>query len=92
MATLLRADGTSEEVEPANGKYWTLAEMQKLVGGYVEPASAIDGRVLLLNEHGKIHDLPPNEAATRLFRYGAYDRIVGDVLVVTHQELKRAKG
>ena len=36
MAKLLNTDGTAIEISPANGKTFTLAEAQAMVGGYVE--------------------------------------------------------
>jgi len=35
MAKLFKTDGTVEDVKP-KGKKFTLAEMQKFVGGYIE--------------------------------------------------------
>ena len=36
QATLYRANGTSVAIMPANGTHFALAELQALVGGYVE--------------------------------------------------------
>jgi hypothetical protein len=36
MATLIRPNGTTEEATPANGKKFTLGEVQRLVGGDVQ--------------------------------------------------------
>ena len=36
MARIIRVDGEVIEVEPANGREFTLAEMEKLVGGEVD--------------------------------------------------------
>ena len=55
MARLIRANGTEEIVQPANGKGFTIEEIQKLVGGTVQ-AINIRGEatkpVMLVNEDG----------------------------------------
>ena len=38
----------------------TLEQVQDLVGGYVEAIYQIDGTVLLVNEEGKLQNLPIN--------------------------------
>ena len=45
-----------------------------------------DGRLLLVDEDGKMAGKAVNVAATALYAYGAYDPIVGDAIVcATHQ-------
>ena len=36
MATLIPAHGTPIYIEPANGRSFTLEELQTIVGGYIE--------------------------------------------------------
>jgi hypothetical protein len=36
MAYIIKADGTVQEVQPKNGRYFTLEEQQKAVDGYIE--------------------------------------------------------
>jgi hypothetical protein len=82
--SLYRTDGTIIPVAPANGVRWTLEELQGLVGGYIETVSTIDGRIMIVNEHGKITKpmLPLNIQATRIYCYGRVDPIMGPVVVV----------
>jgi hypothetical protein len=84
MATFLRASGESETLSPANGVNWSLAELQTLVGGYIEVGRTVDGRYLILDEEGKLEHKrkPLNIAATRLYQYGRHDPIVGDVVII----------
>ena len=35
-ATLYKTDGTIETIQPKNGETFSLAELQKYVGGYIE--------------------------------------------------------
>lgn len=81
-STLYRSDGTEEQLHPANGIHWTLAEMQTLVGGCIEVAATHDGRYLICDEEGKLKRKPLNQTATSLYRFGSYDPIAGDALVV----------
>jgi hypothetical protein len=82
MAMLLRADGSAEMLQPPNGVNWQLAELQTLVGGYIEVGRTIDGKYLVLDEEGKLKRKPLNIAATRLYQYGRHDPIVGDAVVI----------
>lgn len=82
MATFLRSTGESETLSPANGSHWALEELQLLVGGYIEIVRTLDGRFLVIDENGKNKRKPLNIAATRLYRYGRHDPIVGDVVIV----------
>ena len=78
MAELLKASGTRHEIQPANGRAFTLNELQKYVGGFIEivsPAGCINDR-LVVNEEGLMMDLAPNTAATCL----AGVPIVGDAV------------
>lgn len=88
MATLIPANGPTREDTPANGRTYTLAELQAIVGGYIEALRAPDGRLMFVNEDGKRMHLPRNSAATVLMRprllFG--DCIVGDAVLCTPLE------
>ena len=79
---IIRVDGTQEEYLPANGRHYTLAELKKAIGGgWIEIVKTRDGRLMVLDEEGKLKGFPVNRVATALYLYGAQDPIVGDVLV-----------
>ena len=65
------------------GKYYTLQQMQEIVGGYIEMITLADGRHMILDEEGKLKDKPVNLIATTLAEsvLGGADYICGDVLV-----------
>lgn len=91
MAEILRADGTSQQVQPRNGTDFQLDEVKAIVGGWVEIVGLADGRLMVCNEEGKLIGLPPNFAATELFNQGGrmwYDVIMGDVLVCGDEEFR----
>ncbi len=89
MATVLSVDGTQASVAPRCAPSFTLEELQALVGGSIEVVALEDGRLLVLNEEGKVEGLPYNEQATALARGCLFpgDFIVGIAVVVTEQEL-----
>ena len=82
---LLRADGTRQPLPPANGKTFTLAELQGAVGGDIELVYLGDDLVMVVNENGKLLNLAQNELATWTAQPGLYlfldDVIVGDAVV-----------
>lgn len=82
-AKIYKADGTITEVSPANGTDFQLEELQKIVGGYIEIVGLLDNEIMVINEEGKLADLPVNEKATEFYieANGFDDYIVGDVLV-----------
>lgn len=80
-------------VAPANGKRFTLDELQGLVGGTIDIARLpeIPGNlVMVMNDNGKLLDLRVNEIASEIWRaawpigkypYNNDGTIVGDVLI-----------
>ena len=74
MATIYRPDGTSQQVQPANGRSFQLDELQRIVGegteygrGYIEIVPCKDKKhILVLNEEGKLLGLPINARASEL--------------------------
>jgi len=82
---ILKADGTQLRVSPAKGSTFTLAELQSIVGGYIE-AIFMGNMMIIANEDGIQHGLPYNDGASKIYRkyYNTDDEnrlIVGDVLL-----------
>ncbi len=71
-----------ENIEPENGEFFTLEELQKLVGGYVQPVYLKDGRVMYVDEDGAPRGLARNDIASDLAGYG----VVGNTVVLTTAE------
>lgn len=84
-AKLLKTDVTVVEVEPKNGTDFQLEELQEFVGGHVEVISLNEKQILVINEEGKLLDLPINALATNClelaFQGRLVDIIVGDALL-----------
>ena len=85
MAKIIKADGSMVEIQPRNGRYFKFRELQKIVDGHIEILTLNGNEIMVVNEEGKIHDLPLNLQATELF---GLDVIVGDVLVCNDNEVK----
>lgn len=88
MATLIPIVGQVQEVLPRQGESFTLAELQTIVGGYIELVKLAPNQLLFCNEDGKRLNLPVNMRATALTRgiVGDDDFIVGDVIICSMQE------
>lgn len=67
MATHIDRNGVTTTVTPKNGKKFTLAEAQGLVGGYVQMVPIGPKRFLLVDEDGRPKGLPLNSAASTTF-------------------------
>lgn len=87
---IIRVDGRIETILPADGKSFGLAELQGIVGGYIELIDLPSGKCMVLNEEGKNTGLQKNEKATQLWQHefpiekfplNNDEYVVGDVLV-----------
>ena len=88
-AQLLRTDGTHDDITPKNGKRFTfIGEAYDLIGtDMIQMCATHDGRLLLIDEDGKLKGKRVNVAATALYVYGAQDAIVGDVIVCSARQV-----
>lgn len=85
MPTLYKSNG---EIIPIKRKHpFTLAELQEYVGGYIE-LIPIGENYLVVNEEGRLLDLPVNENATRIVAQLGYLPIVGDALFTEKRFIK----
>lgn len=84
MATIY-SEYAIQSVEPKNGKFFRLEELQAIVGGYIEVINLRDDKVMIINEEGKLMHLPYNHQATILAHSNRAifpdDVIVGNALV-----------
>ena len=74
-----------------------LKAAQEFVGGMVEGITFPNGDYLIINEEGKLMQLPLNEEATKLWRstftkdkyaFGYDDFVVGPAILIKKQALK----
>ena len=79
---IYKANGEVIETSPKNGTYYTLEELKEIVGGYIEIVRLNKNEIMIVNEEGKLNNLPYNDNATLRFRFfKTTDFIVGDALV-----------
>lgn len=81
---MVTPDGDVTPFPPANGKTFTLKELQAAVGGYIEvyPMPAKRGqpkRIVVMDEEGRLKGLPKNALVSQAFGLDAL--IVGTVIV-----------
>jgi hypothetical protein len=82
----IHSDGKVISVKPKNGKDFSLEELYEFTnGGPIEIVYLRDGRLMILNEEGKLKRLPVNLRATQLY---GNDTIVGDVLVCSKEYIQ----
>jgi hypothetical protein len=86
MARLYEPSGRDLQYAPRNGKKFTLAELQALVGGYIEmvriPGDA-GKRVFFVDEDGRLKKLRPNVRASHL----AGQVLVGNAVLCSPEEV-----
>lgn len=91
MARLINPEGGERYLVPADGKIFTLEELQKAVGGYIEIVKLNDNVSMVIDEDGKNKDLDFNPTATTLAKLNKaifdYDYIVGPAVFVLNREL-----
>lgn len=91
MATIIKTSGEVINIEPKNGKYFSLSELQTIVSGYIEIVNLYDGRLMVVNEEGKLNNLCINHQATGIFNAAfpnTIDVIVGDVLICSKKQIR----
>lgn len=89
MALLIKTDDSVTTIEPENKKYFVLEELQSLVGGFIEVVYLADNSPMIINEEGKLLDLPHNPKATVLLKEAGGipgDWIAGDAVVIQKPE------
>lgn len=89
LSTVINTDGLHKNVEPSNGEDFSLGELRDFVGGHIELVRLSKSQVMVVNEEGKVNDLPENQYATMLVNMaGIRDVIVGNVLVCDINKIK----
>ena len=83
---IIHSDGALTAVKPRDFKKFTLEELQAFVGGFIQIVNLAANKLLVVNEEGKLHNLPVNEKATALAlscnAIFPTDYIVGDAVVI----------
>lgn len=83
-ARIIRPDGKTENVVPADGLHFSLQELQSIVDGLIQIVHLDEETLLVINEEGKWMGLKENPTATLIyhkFRPLTHDFIVGVALL-----------
>ena len=80
---LITTNGDTIDTPPANGKTYTLLELQGMVHGYIRPIY-LDTKILIVNEDGIPEGLPINERASRV----AGMKIYGQAVLIARKQLQ----
>lgn len=90
MAKWIKTNGDVIEVAPKNGSTFELQELKNMVDGFIEIVYLNDKQIMVVNEEGKLNNLPFNPIATEVFRLAhqpANDFIVGNALLCNNNEI-----
>lgn len=86
---LAKCTGILQPIRPMNGEYYTLQEMQHYVGGYIETVHVCNGKVLIVDEEGKLKGKLPNRIATGWLQVeGIHDWVAGDAMLIDRKHIK----
>ena len=88
MAKIYRVNGTVENIEPVNKTDFSLEELQKIVGGYIEVVPVFKNKYIVVDEEGRMKNYKHNETASRLVFGQVNGDIVGDMLLCEQNEIK----
>lgn len=100
MAHLYYTNGDIKTIEPKNGTDFTLDEIKEHIHGYIEaiairdPERLLGGQelLMLIDEDGKLKNLPANINATRFVHntqsIQVYDYIVGNAILCKRSEFR----
>lgn len=89
-ATLIRIEGVMVDVYPTNGEYFTLEELQTVVGGYIEIISMKGDRYMIVNEEGLIGNLPRNDKASEILsdNLKLKTNVYGHVIIIDKDQMR----
>lgn len=85
MATIIKITGEKENIEPENGKVFTLKELQQAVGGLIEIVYLSKDKLMIVDEEGLIKPNPMiNEEASII----AKQPIIGQVIIIDRDQIE----
>ena len=91
MAELMKADGTSEFIEPKNGTDFKLQELYDILNcSTIQTVYLADGKLMILDEDGKYKPHHHNDLASILLAEAgglSGDYIAGDALVCNRGDM-----
>lgn len=90
MDRLFKNNGQVIEVKPKNNKYYTLKELQEMIGGYIEHIHLTNKYSAIVDEEGRLKNLSTNVKASNEFYnlMGFKYSICGNVLICETKRIK----
>ena len=89
MSDVLVKDGCMSPIKPMNGRDYSLLELQTYVDGDVEFVYFENGKILVVDEDGKLKGKPVNHIATGWLNVAGYhDYICGSALLVDGKHIR----
>ena len=89
---LIKSTGETKKIKPKNGLNFELHELYDILNcKLIQLVNTVDGKLIILDEEGKLNEgwkENINDKATKLYEYGKYDPIVGDVLICNNNQIK----
>ena len=86
---IIKTNSTSIRVSPKNDRDFKLKELREMIGcDYIQIVETNDKRLMIVDEDGKLRNKEFNERATKLYKHGDSDIIVGDVVVINKDEIR----
>ena len=88
-AELIKTNGTIINVSPKNDRDFKLNEMREIIEcDYIQIVETNDKRLMIIDEMGKIHKKELNISATRKYKYGDNDIILGNALIISKDQIR----
>lgn len=85
MATIIKINGETENIEPENGKIFTLKELQYAVNGLIEIVYLNEDKLMIVDEEGLLKtDAQLNVKASNI----ANQPIVGQVIIIDRDQIE----
>ena len=85
MATIIKINGETENIEPENGKIFTLKELQQVVNGLIEIVYLNEDKLMIVDEEGLLKSNPMiNREASNI----ANQPIVGQVIIINRDQIE----
>ena len=89
MAIIIKTNGETKHTYPSNGSVFTLKELQKAVGGYIQIVQITTGEhsgmLMVVDEEGNIkEDVQVNKEASIIVGM----QIVGQVIIIDRDQIE----
>lgn len=76
-----------EEIWPEDGNLFSLTQLQQVVGGYIELIYLPHGKIIVIDEEGKLKRKPLNAWATAFAKLPV-DLVVGDAVLIDSDQIE----